>query len=644
MQQNFLNKYVINAHFWLILIIDIALFSAAYYLSWELRFETISRQQMVMLKTTLPVVVGTKLLMFFLIHLYSGLWRYSGPRDLVKIVLACGASTVLIITFFTLQHRFQHYSRSIFLIDSLLTVFFISGFRLAIKTYYLPDQLRYIFRFRDLFARNRRRLLIVGAGTHGENLLRSIFEHHSLSQQYFPIGFLDDQPGKRGMKIHGIPIKGTVDTLPDIVEKEEIQEIMIALATADAATMRHIVGLCQETGVPFKIVPTIEEIVLNEGKSSPIRELSYEDLLGRDPVTVDYDVVREQVAGKVVLVTGAGGSIGSELCRQVCRYSPRLILLFDISEYGLYRIEMSLKSLFPDVPVVSVIGSVEDRSVVEPIMRQYTPHFVFHTAAYKHVPVVEMNPVQGVKNNVFGTATMVRMAERYGVNRFVFISTDKAVRPTSLMGATKRVGELITLSHSTRSKTRFMIVRFGNVVGSGGSVVPLFMDQIRQGGPVTVTHPEVTRFFMSIQEAVLLVLQAASMGEGGEAFLLDMGRPVKILNMAEDLIRLAGKEPYQEIDIVFTGLRPGEKLYEELLVDGETSLPTRHQKIYTAKAGSMDWKELESTLMHLRNCVDERNLPEILETIRALIPDYHPSDFLGGKTEKKEPPRLRVIS
>ena len=632
-----------NPHFWLILSIDIILVTLSYLLAYELRFDVIAPLQLSMLKMSLPAVVPSKIIVFFIFHLYSGLWRYTGLRDLIKIVGASLVSTLLIITYFTLQYRFAALSRSVFMIDCLLTIFLIGGFRLAIRAYYFPEQIKHIFRFRDLYAKDKKRLLIIGAGKGGEKLLRTIIENESLYDQYILVGFLDDDQAKKGKKIHGIPVIGKIDTLPDIAARDGIEEIMIAISNASAAAIRRIVSLCDQTDVSFKIIPSMEEIVLGGSKPAPIRDVSYEDLLGREPVTVDNEIVREQITGKIVLVTGAGGSIGSELCLQICRYRPRVLLLLELSEYNLYHIEMNIKSAFPSITVLPFIGSVADRSVVEPIMSEHSPSIVFHAAAYKHVPMMEMNPLQAIKNNVFGTSTIVNLAQKYGVGRFIFISTDKAVRPTSLMGATKRLGELIVQAQAGQGTTRFITVRFGNVVGSGGSVVPLFMQQIKRGGPVTVTHPEVTRFFMSIKEAVLLVLQAASMGEGGEVFLLDMGEPVKILSMAEDLIRLAGKRPYEEIDIAFTGLRPGEKLYEELTMAGEIKTATLHPKISRITSAGPDWNELHRGILDLHVYVEKCDINGTAETLKTMMPDYNPSDFLTGKRKKVKPPTLRAI-
>ena len=636
-------RHYTNPHLWLILSIDIILVTLSYLFAYELRFDVIGPVQLSMLKMSLPAVITSKIIVFFIFHLYSGPWGYTGLRDLFKIAGAGLVSTLLIITYFTLQYRFAAFSRSVFLIDCLLTIFLIGGFRLAIRTYYFPEQIKHIFRFRDIYAKDKKRLLIIGASRGGEKLLRTIIENVTLYDQYILAGFLDDDPAKKGKKLHGVPVIGAIDTLPDIAARDGIGEIMIAISNAGAGAIRRIVNLCDQTGVPFKIIPSMEEIVLGGSKPAPIREVNYDDLLGREPVTVDNEIVREHITGKIVLVTGAGGSIGSELCLQICRYRPRVLLLLELSEYNLHHIERAIKSSFPNITALPFIGSVADRSVVEPIMSEHSPSIVFHAAAYKHVPMMEMNPLQAIKNNVFGTSTIVNMAMKYEVRRFVFISTDKAVRPTSLMGATKRLGELIVQAQAGQSSTLFITVRFGNVVGSGGSVVPLFMQQIKQGGPVTITHPEVTRSFMSLKKAVLLVLQAASMGEGGEVFLLDMGEPIKILSMAEDLIRLAGKRPYEEMDIVFTGLRPGEKLYEELTMAGETKTATLHPKISRITSASVDWSKLHQRILDLHVCVEKRDIGGMAETLRTMMPDYNPSDFLTGKGKKVKSPVLRAI-
>lgn len=639
-----MKRFITNPNFWLILGIDMCLLALAQFMAYGLRFDTFRPWALPWMKQSLFLSVPSKILIFFMFHLYSGLWRYTGLRDFIKIIGASVVSTLLIVTFLTYQYRFVQFSRGIFIMDCLLTIFFISGFRLMIRAYYFPDQIRHIFRYRDLYAKDKKRLLIVGAGNGGEKLLLTIFENKSLYAQYVPVAFADDDNNKKGKKVHGVPIDGGLDQLPQIVEKHGAEAIMIAVSQANAQAMRRIFKLCQQTGLPFKIVPSLEEIVLDEGKPAPIREVSYEDLLGREPVTVHDDKVRELIAGKAVLVTGAGGSIGSELCRQICRYKPQRLVMIELNEFNLYRIDLNIRNLFPEVIVLPVIGSVTDQAVVEIVMREHRPSIVFHAAAYKHVPMMELNPLQAAQNNIFGAEVMTRMADKYAVQRFVYISTDKAVRPTSLMGATKRAGELIALARAEKSPTRFIMVRFGNVVGSDGSVAPLFIKQIEEGGPVTVTHPEVTRFFMSIKEAVLLVLQAASMGDGGEVFLLDMGRPIKILTMAEDLIRLANKRPYVDIDIMFTGLRPGEKLYEELLVDGESSLPTSHPKVFKAKGASVDSSALLQGMNDLRTAIEHQDVPQLTNVLKKLIDDYKPSDFLHGKPlEMRRRPKLRAI-
>ena len=625
----FVEKYIANPKFWLILFIDVLLVTAAHLLAYELRFDTISARQVIMLKHSLPIILPVKIILFFLFHLYSGLWRYTGPRDLVKIFGANISSTLCIIAIVGIQYRFIDFSRSVILIDFLVSVSFICLFRLGIRVYYFPNQIRHILRLKDFYSKNKKRLLIIGAGAGGEKLLSTIFENEQLYNRYVPVGILDDDPKKIGNKIHGVPILNRIDFLPHLIAKEHIDEIMIAVSRAKAESMRKIVRRCEEVKIPFRIVPRLEEFVLGQGSTAPIRDVSYEDLLGREPIEIDYSIVQDQITGKVVLITGGGGSIGSELCRQICRFTPKLIILLEISEYNLYRIERSVRTLRPDITIIPYIGSVVDSSLVEAIMQRHSPDVVFHAAAYKHVPMVEINPFQAVNNNVFGTAEAVRLARAYKVGLFVFISTDKAVNPHSLMGATKRLGELIIRAQMLQNRTRFIIVRFGNVVGSDGSVVPMFLEQIKNGGPVTVTHREMTRFFMSIKEAVLLVLQAASMGKGGETYILDMGKPIKILNMAEDLIRLAGKNPYDDIDIVFTGVRPGEKLTETLLFENEESLPTRHSKIHMIQPVEVDQGFIEEKLLNLKKAMLDGSVPDMTEVLRDLIPEYTPSDLLS---------------
>ncbi len=432
-------------------------------------------------------------------------------------------------------------------------------------------------------AAQRKRILIVGAGDAGEKILREIIENDHLP--YSVVGFIDDDPKKHGRSIHGIPVLGSLNELARIVEDEEVKEILIAIPSATGDQIRRIVDICKTCQIAYKTLPGIGEIIDGRVSIKALRDVNYEDLLGRSPVQLDMGEIRGYLDGKVVLVSGCGGSIGAELCRQIVRFRPRMLILVDASEANLFHIEMELHGELEGDRCRAVLGRVQDEKLMASVFQKYRPQVVFHAAAYKHVPMLEKNPWEAVVNNIIGSRVIMEMARRHEAERFVLVSTDKAVRPTNVMGASKRVTEL--LLHTLQGTgTRFMAVRFGNVVGSSGSVIPVFRNQIEQGGPVTVTHPEVRRFFMTIPEAAQLILQAGGMGQGGEIFILKMGTPVKIVDMARDLIRLSGREPDRDVKITFTGLRDGEKLYEELITVGEGIVSTKHEKIMVLRTDS----------------------------------------------------------
>jgi FlaA1/EpsC-like NDP-sugar epimerase len=436
------------------------------------------------------------------------------------------------------------------------------------------------------------------------------------------VGFLDDDPRKKGERFQGIRVLGRQGNLAAVCSKNNVHEVIIAIPSASNREIRRIVERCLAAGVKFKTLPGVGDLIDGRVSVQHIREVDLEDLLGREPARLDVEKIRAYLSGKRVLVTGAGGSIGSEICRQVARFAPGKIILFDNAETPLFHIEQELLKNFPDVRLIPIVGDIRYRARVEAIFDEFIPEVVFHAAAYKHVPMMEHNPAESVNNNVRGTKIIADAAHAFGAKNFVMISTDKAVNPTNVMGATKRAAELYVQSLSRRSRTHFVTVRFGNVLGSNGSVVPTFKEQIRKGGPVTVTHPEVTRFFMTIPEASQLVLQAGSMGKGGEIFLLDMGEPVKIVHLAEELIRLSGLRPYEDIDITFTGLRPGEKLYEELLLSGEGTVPTAHEKIMVAKAECCKEEVLHQQLEELFKSARAMDLGATVGILKEIVPEY----------------------
>jgi FlaA1/EpsC-like NDP-sugar epimerase len=438
------------------------------------------------------------------------------------------------------------------------------------------------------------------------------------------VGFLDDDIAKIGRKIHGVSVLNIIDELEHTAESTEVSDVIIAIPSANAKRMRHIVDLCKKADVNFKTVPNMGELIDGKISISAIRNVEYRDLLGRDPVNLDKKEIGNYLGNKRVLVTGAGGSIGTGLCRQICRYSPEKIILFERAESPLYEIDLELKKSFPGVGVVPVLGDIQNKEELYKIFKQTKPDIVFHAAAYKHVPMLEIHPWKAVENNIAGTENLVEIAHSFNCEKFVFVSTDKAVNPTNVMGTSKRIAELLVqnMNNTKASKTSFITVRFGNVIGSVGSVIPLFKRQIKDGGPVTVTHPEIIRYFMLIPEACQLVLQAGAMGRGGEIFILEMGKPVKIDSMARDLIKFSGFEPDVDIKIEYTGLRPGEKLYEELMTDLENVVTTEHQKIMVLNSRGIDMSPLNGKIERLKQESKNRSHDTIRTMLKEIVPEY----------------------
>jgi len=570
----------------------------------------------------LLVFIVIKLVIFGLFGQYRGWWRYVGISDLRGIVNASVVSTLVIAGLWVaglytdpVRRTFPSVfdvSQGVFMADMFGTVLLLAGLRMAIRLYYEE--------FRTIEGSRLKRFLIVGAGNTGESLLREI--HRMSVAEYDVIGFIDDDPAKQGISIHGIRVLGTVDQLPQICKEQNIEEVAIAMPSATVPQRRRVIQVCQGTKVRFRTVPSMTDLAGGKFRVSQIRDVDINDLLGREAVQLDLDLVETFIKNKTVLVTGAGGSIGSEMCRQICSFGPRTLLLVEQAENPLFYIERELNKRFPDVPKKAVICDITDRVRVDGIFAEYRPQIVIHAAAHKHVPLMELNPGEAIKNNIVGTRTVADAADSFKVDHFVMISTDKAVNPTSIMGSSKRIAEMYIQDLNKTSNTLFVTVRFGNVLDSEGSVVPIFRKQIAEGGPVTVTHHEMKRYFMTIPEASQLVLQAASMGQGGEIFVLDMGEPVKIVDLARELITLSGFRPNEDIEIVFTGCRPGEKLFEELSIKGEDMLPTRHPKIGIWKNIPMDRDRLRKAIEGLVEIAGSQNHAAIAAKIKELIPEY----------------------
>ncbi|MGE4554481.1 MAG: polysaccharide biosynthesis protein [Desulfovibrionaceae bacterium] len=615
-----------NGKFWVMLLADAVIFTAALLGAYLLRFdlalpEAYRAQVLGMLCWVVPV----KLALFFGFGMYKGMWRYTSLPDFYRLQAVTLLQSVLIAGGYWVETGFAGYPRSVFVLDWVYTLFGRVGLRVDIRSFSA-------LRSGTDAAEPARRALMVGAGRAGELVWRELATNARLNYQL--VGFVDDDPAKQGRAIHNKPVLGGVDRLAELVRERGVGEVFIAVSQATPQQMRRVVEQCEASGAAYKILPALGEIMDGRVDIKTLRDVDYLDLLGRSEVRLDEGAVRGCIEGRTVLVTGCGGSIGSELVRQLVRFSPGRLVLVDHSEYNLYQIEMELKWELGFTAYATVLGSVADAALMDEVFGRERPALVLHAAAYKHVPMLERNPWQAVANNILGTRTVMDAAGRHGAERFVLVSTDKAVRPCNVMGASKRVAERLMEARSGRG-TVFAAVRFGNVVGSSGSVVPLFRRQIERGGPVTVTHPEVTRYFMSISEACQLILQAGAMARGGEIFVLDMGVPVRIADMARDLIRLSGKEPDVDVPIVFTGLREGEKLYEELIAEDEGVVRTEHEKIKVLgrlgsgeSAGGPDegpGQGLEAGVAALVEAAARHDAEAVRQGLRTLVPEYTPA-------------------
>ena len=560
----------------------------------------------------LPYYILASLVIFFLARMYSTMWSVAGVREALHVVAACGlASLVQIAGMVLLQLSVP---RSFFLVSFAALCAEELGIRLSYRVV--------ISLFGNHSKKAAKRIMIVGAGTSGSVILKEMTTSSLVNGCV--VCFVDDDKNKAGKFLNGVPVAGNRNDIPRLAEEYKIDEIYIAIPSASAKERKAIIEICRETGCQVKILPGIYQLINGEVSIAKLRNVEIEDLLGRDPIRVNLDEIMGYVSGKVVLVTGGGGSIGSELCRQVASHNPKQLIIFDIYENNAYDIQLELKEKYPDLDLVVLIGSVRNTHRIETVFEKYRPDIVYHAAAHKHVPLMEDSPNEAIKNNVFGTYKTAKAADKYGTKRFVLISTDKAVNPTNIMGASKRMCEMVVQMMNARSKTDFVAVRFGNVLGSNGSVIPLFKKQIEQGGPVTVTHPDIIRYFMTIPEAVSLVLQAGAYAKGGEIFVLDMGEPMKILDLAKNLIRLSGYTPDVDIPIVFTGLRPGEKLYEELLMNEEGMQDTPNKLIHIGKPIEFDMERFEGQLEELYVTVNEDE-DGIREDVMRIVTTYHPA-------------------
>jgi FlaA1/EpsC-like NDP-sugar epimerase len=601
---------------------DIVLLTISIIASFMLRFDgQVPADFLVVLRKLIISIILIKLVVLYLFKLYNSLWEYASIEELMEVVAGVITANIAFIAYmFFVQATLP---RSIYILTAVFDMMLLGGLRMSYRVF------RRYRTFGNVFSNvKRKQIMVIGGGDAGIMTVKELKNRNF--QEGEPVVIIDDNPMKKGKNINGIPVEGNRHDITAIAINKNIDEIIIAMPSAAKNEIKRIIEECKKTDCKLKILPGVYELIDGNLNISKLREVQIEDLLGREEIKLDTNNINNFIKNKVVMVTGGAGSIGSELARQIAKYGPKKLILLDINENGLYDIQQELKWTHnmeeTTLDFEAKVGSIRDDDRLNHLFNKYRPEVVFHAAAHKHVPLMEDSPHEAIKNNIFGTLNLVRTADKYNVEKFVQISTDKAVNPTNVMGATKRICEIIIRTFNNKSKTEFVAVRFGNVLGSNGSVIPLFKRQIEEGGPVMVTHPEIIRFFMTIPEASQLVLQAGAMAEGGEIFVLDMGEPVKILTLAEDLIKLSGFVPYEDMDIKITGLRPGEKLYEELLLDDEGISQTKHKKIYIGKPYFTDMGHLMNHLDNLRDNIDNKNGKNLRTILQTLVPEYKPEN------------------
>lgn len=599
--------------------IDTVIIIFSLYIALLLKFDFhVPIEYMLFFKLSIFPVVVITILFNTIFNLYRHIWKYASTEELLSIVYSVTLSNFVFIIYSyfinykILEYRYFRFPFTVHIIFWILSTVFLGGTRFV---YRISSEIQKD----DQNGKGKIRLLIIGAGDAGAMLIKEIKKHRELN--YKIVGLIDDDNLKLGKSINGIKVIGTRESIIDISKNRKIDEIILAIPSSSYGEQREILNLCKETKCKLKIIPGIYEIIHGTVSMSKIRDVNIDDLLGREPIKLDNENINKYINNKTVLVTGGGGSIGSELCRQISKFNPKELIILDIYENNAYELQMELKYLYPDMNLKVIIASIRDYERIKNVFENFKPDVVFHAAAHKHVPLMEENPKEVVKNNILGTYNVVKCSDMYGVKRFVQISTDKAVNPTNIMGASKRFCEIMIQAFDKVSKTEYVAVRFGNVLGSNGSVIPLFKKQIAHGGPVTVTHPDITRFFMTIPEAAQLVIQAGAIARGGEIFVLDMGEPVKIADLARDLIKLSGLKPNIDIKIEYTGLRPGEKLYEELLMDEIALTSTEHKKIFVEKPIEYNIDFIEGSIEEFRNIIN-KNDEEIFKLMQKKVPTY----------------------
>jgi FlaA1/EpsC-like NDP-sugar epimerase len=611
---------------------DLAWVPLALLLGYSVRFnfDGLPAGDYALLGQLLLVALPLQAILFWRFGLYRGIWRFASVPDLIRILKAVLGGTLLLAASIFLL-RLDAVPRTVLFLYPVFLVMGTTGPRLAYR--WLKDHRLGLARTEG------QRALILGAGRAGEMLVRDLLRY----ENYRPLAFLDDAPKKKGRDLHGVRVIGPISELERRIDVMKIDVVLIAMPSASAGVMGRVIEICNRKKVSCVTLPSLDELAEGSVSVAQLREIRIEDLLGREPVRLDDAGLHAFLGGKRVLITGAGGSIGSELCRQVCRYVPARIIVLDNSEYNLYTIDEELRRIVPAGRLTSLLGDVRDATRMRRVFETWRPEVVLHAAAYKHVPLVEENPTEGVKANVFGTCVIADLAVEYGAERFLLVSTDKAVNPTNVMGVSKRVAEIYCQALNGRSSTAFITIRFGNVLGSAGSVVPLFRKQIQAGGPVTVTHPDITRFFMTIPEAASLILQAAAMGRGGEVFVLEMGEPVRIADLARQMIRLYGREPDSEIEIRYIGLRPGEKMHEELFHSAENLVGTRHPKIMQAEARKVDWNWLRRELALIASACEQHDADTIRLALRTVVPEFEDASIQHAILDAPEHAALKAL-
>jgi FlaA1/EpsC-like NDP-sugar epimerase len=616
MIMTFLQNSLLKYRKLLIIAVQSTIIPVSYFLAFGLRFDfEIPPNQIENFLKTVPLLIAIRLLLLYYFDLFSGWWRYVSTEDIAKITKAILLSSICFIVSVVFFFNLNSYPRSVFIVDTIIIFLFLTGIRLFARLF------REEFRAGNIH-KAKKNVLIIGAGSAGVTILNEIKQ----GADFNPIGFIDDDPAKQGFKIRGIAVLGACKDIPRLAALYNIDEVLIAIPSAPHKTMQEILRLCENANIKYRSLPRIADILTGKTFFSQLRDVHPEELLGRPSITFrresDRMALKKELTNQCIIVTGAGGSIGSEICRQVASYSPKTLILYERSENDLYFIDIELRKKFPALPIVSIIGDILNSDKLNDIFLQYAPDIVYHAAAYKHVPLMEKDPIEAIQNNVMGTKTLADICMEHSTTKLIFISTDKAVNPSSIMGTTKRMTEKLLQVYGAAT-TKFISVRFGNVIGSSGSVIPLFKRQIAEGGPITITHPETTRFLMTIPEAVQLVILAGSMGNGGEIFLLDMGEPVKIVDLAKNLIELSGLIPYKDINIEFIGLREGEKLHEELYWEGENIVDTATKKIRMLSNSRFNVLQYKMQVDRLEQALAANHSysTAIFELIKEMVPE-----------------------